>query len=384
MRTISHLPSVEAMTRRAVNAQLRTEADAATATLLAELRGADAEPPPTRPAISSVTTAERSANPLRPNTLDQMVGQERLKPLLREIIAAATRSGRPMDHMLLTGASGTGKSTVAHVIANELGHNVYMLDAPVTSDMLLELRDIMHDGDVLFVDEIHRQVMSDRRGVTAAAAPEVFYHVMEDRRLITERGVLPFPAITIIGATTDAGLLPEPFIGRFPLRPRLARYTVADMTKLAQANARQLKLQITPEGALMLARASRSNPRVMNQYVRNAQSLNARQIDVSIAVRIVVDLNDTTLDGLTGDMAAMLRFLLVSGRRKVGDEVRYQASVNTIATALGKSRDTKAIALYVEPWLIEQGLVQVAHGGRTLTEPGVARALAIVQQEVKR
>lgn len=323
--------------------------------------------------IQPVSASQRSANELRPSTLDEMVGQERLKPLLRRIIDIATTSERPLDHMLLVGQSGTGKSTVANVVANELGEDVYQIDAPVSHDMLVTLAEKMRDGNVLYIDEIHRQVAGDRRGVTAAVQPEIFYHILEDRRLVTSFGVIPFPEVTVIGATTDAGLLPEPFLARFPLQPRLDRYTEEEMAELAKRNTQALGHTIDDDAALVFGAASRSNPRQVNTYVRNARTLAAAHITADLAREIVVELNNTTLDGLTVDMAGMLRFLLLSARKK-GDGVVYQASVGNIATYIGKSRDTKAVQLYVEPELIRRGLVQVSHGGRMLTDAGIQRA----------
>lgn len=334
---------------------------------------------PESPELQFLSASDRSDNELRPHLLAEMVGQERLKPLLRRVIDVALETGRTLDHLLLDGASGTGKTTVAHVVANELGRNVLQVDAPVTQDMLLELREKLHDGDVLFIDEIHRQVAADRRGVSAACQPEIFYHVLEDKRLATARGMLPFPDVTVIGATTDIGLLPEPFLGRFPLRPKLDKYTWEEMSTLAARNAAALGLTIELDAQTVLAQASRANPRQLNQYIRNCQSLAAGDIDIDLAREVVEKLNSTSLDGLTLDMQRMLTFLYTSGRRVVKGETRYQASVNTIATALGRSRDSKAVALFVEPWLIEKGYVQVAQGGRILTPAGVERARRLTE-----
>ena len=201
---------------------------------------------------------------------------------------------------------------------------------------------------------------------------------MEDRQLATATGMLPFPAITIIGATTDAGLLPEPFLNRFPIQPRLERYSTKDMAQIVKANAEALGLTLDDGVAPMLGAASRGTPRIANNYVRNVKVLTPGTfVRVDVAREVIEVLNSTTLDGLTLDMQRMLTFLLSSRRENRAGDVVYQASVNTIATALGKSRDTKAIALYVEPWLIEQGWVQVTHGGRQLTEQGITRARAL-------
>jgi Holliday junction resolvasome RuvABC ATP-dependent DNA helicase subunit len=137
-------------------------------------------------------------------------------------------------------------------------------------------------------------------------------------------------------------------------------------------------LKLAPEAAYTFADAARANPRVVNRYVRNASALSPEggQVGVPEAQEVVIDLNGTTLDGLTQGMVAMLRYLL-SQPRTVRGEVVYQSGVGAIATALGHSRDTKAVALYVEPYLIERGLLQVMPNGRRLTEAGVERALAL-------
>jgi Holliday junction DNA helicase RuvB len=337
--------------------------------------GRAAKTPPPR----ALSFDERSGNELRPATFDQMVGQERLRALLRRIVDTARATGRPLDHVLLTGQAGTGKTTLGQVIAQESGRRCFQLKAPVTHAMLEQLRLTCIDGDVVVVDEIHQQVSGDRRGVTQAADPEDFYHLMEDRRLPVGATMLPFPVITLIGCTTDAGLLPEAFISRFPLSLTLDPYTFEDMHRLALANARALGCRISREAAAIFARASRRHPRTLNTYVKNAKSLGATVIGVGDALEVVRELNATTLDGLTLEMVRMLRFLLQSRRENARGEIVYQASVGSIATALGHSRDTKAVALYVEPYLIEQGLVQVTHGGRTLTPAGITRALELAR-----
>lgn len=325
--------------------------------------------------IEPVDMDERSGNVLRPTTLAGMVGQEQLKPLLRRIIDVAKVNGEPMDHMLLVGASGTGKTTTAQIVAHELGVRVFQVKAPVSLDTFQQLKEIMHDGEVLVIDEIHQQVSGDRRGATQACDPEIFFHVMEDRRLATATGMEEFPAITIIGATTDSGLLPEPFLNRFPLQPRLEPYSVKDMAQIVKANASAMGLDLDDGVASIFAEATRGTPRIANNYVRNAKVLTPGTfVKADIAREVVEVLNSTTADGLTLDMVRMLAFLLKSRRESRDGHVVYQASVNTIATALGKSRDTKVIALYVEPYLIERGYVQVTHGGRQLTDAGIQRA----------
>ena len=321
-----------------------------------------------------VNQDDRTANPLRPARLADMVGQERTRALLRRVIDEALRRGIPLDHVLLVGASGTGKSTVSNVIANELFVNAYQVEAPVSHETLLELREVMQDRDVLFIDEIHQQAIMERRGRSTNTQPEVLYTVMEDRRLVSGSGVLDFPAITIIGATTDEGMLPDAFINRFPLRPVLEPYTEDDLATIAEYNADALDVDITYTAALRFARASRGVPRQINNYVRNGAMLGTR-IDDSLADEVLAELNRVTHDGLTLDMQRVLTFLALRAKRTTGDgKTTYQASVNTIATAIGKGRDTKAVQLRVEPYLIERGFLQVGHGGRLLTDAGLRRA----------
>lgn len=336
-----------------------------------------ASPPP-----SPVNTADRTSNPLRPSSFAEMIGQEKAVGMMERVVAAAQRQSQPLDHVLLVGPSGTGKSTFSHVIAAELGVDVYEVEAPVSHETLLQLREVMGDGDLLRIEEIHQQAIMERRGRGAATQPEVLYAVMEDRTLTSGTGILPFPHITIVGTTTDEGMLPDPFLNRFPLRPRLAAYDVGDIAVMAVWNAEQLGLRITVEAASRMAAAARGVPRQINNYLKNASSLVGADGVVSLAVaeEVLFDLNGVTADGLTPDMQAMLTFLYTRAKRTMGDgEVRYQASVNTIATGIGKSRDSKAIALRVEPYLIEQGLIQVGHGGRTLTDQGVERARELLE-----
>lgn len=324
---------------------------------------------------------ERTQNVLRPSTFDQVVGQESAVALMRRFVRTAWQRQTPLDHVLLVGSAGTGKSTFSHVIANELGVDCYEVEAPISHDMLMTLRTTMRDRDILRVEEIHQQAIMERRGRSASTQPEVFYAVLEDRVLPSPSGVLDFPAITVIGTTTDEGMLPDPFLDRFPLKPRLEPYTAADLGVMGYFNAEALGCSISVEAAVMFANAARGVPRQVNNYIRNAVALTDGLIDTDLASEVIHDLNGATSDGLTRDMQAMLVFLYTRGKRTAASgEVRYQASVNTIATGIGKSRDSKAIALRVEPFLIEKGYVQVGHGGRILTDAGIDRARQLAER----
>lgn len=328
--------------------------------------------------IAPTTAKDRTSNPMRPHLFDQVIGQDRAVRLMERVVDAAIAKNEPLDHVLLVGPSGTGKSTFSHVIANEMGVDVFEVEAPVSMETLLDLRTVMRRGDILRIEEIHQQAIMERRGRSAATQPEVMYALMEDRVITTGVGVLPYPAITIIGTTTDEGMLPEAFLNRFPLRPHLEPYDGPAMEKIARFNAKVLGLTITDQAAQMFAGAARRTPRVLNNYMKNASMLLASggSVDAALAREVLFDLNAVEPDGLTKDMSNMLLFLYERAKHTnvTTSEVTYQASVNTIATAIGKSRDTKAIALRVEPWLIERGYVQVTSRGRKLTDLGVARA----------
>jgi Holliday junction DNA helicase RuvB len=342
------------------------------------IRDAIRKPQAPQAPIQPVSTADRSGNELRPVTFDQIVGQEKAKALLKRMTEVAVSRGRRMDHILLVGRSGTGKTTFAHVIAHELGRRVFQLEAPISADTLLELSRVMQDGDILFIDEVHQQAIMDRRGRNSSTQPEVLFSVMEDFTLPTGTGVLQFPHVTIMGATTDEGALPDAFINRFPIRPLLAPYSEDDMTIIARRNADQLGLAMGEPVARVFARASRGVPREINNYLKNAAMLTDSHVTRELALEVLHDLVGVTPDGLTADMQGMLVFLLNHARRETAQGVvTYQASVSTIATAIGKSRDAKAIQLRVEPYLIERGYLQVGHGGRFLTNAGVLRAMEL-------
>jgi Holliday junction DNA helicase RuvB len=328
--------------------------------------------------ITPTPTNGRSANALRPDSLHGMVGQAKLRRLLIRLTDAANARQAPLDHMLLVGPSGYGKTTVANAVANALGVQVWQIEAPVSHDTLTSLRTAMADRDILFVDEIHQQGIMDRRSRDSSTQPEVLFSVMEDRTLVTGSGVLPFPLITVIGATTDEGRLPDAFVNRFPLHPEFDAYTVGDLVDMALLNAKAFNLAIEDEAAERFAFASRGIPRIVNNYVRNAASLTDSLIDETLAEEVIEDLNQTSEDGLTKDMRATLVFLYEKCRRLSGDDTIYQASLTNIATAIGKSRDVKAVQLRIEPYLIQQGYLQVGHGGRRLTDLGIARVSAIL------
>jgi Holliday junction DNA helicase RuvB len=316
-----------------------------------------------KPKLQPLDFAERSSCEFRPSSFRELVGQDRLKALLARICANADESGRPLDHMLLLGSSGLGKTTLARVIAQEIGRPVYQLKAPIEIATLKELARVAADGEIVIVDEIHEQ---------AKGEPEVLYHALEDRVIVAKRGAQPFPAVTFIGCTTDAGRLPEAFLGRFPLALQLDPYTDADMLKIVKLNARKLGVPISPEGARVFSWAARSNPRVAGGYVKNARALAAGEITQELAVEVVELVCQTSLDGLTRAQQRVLVALLDAERVTAKGETIYKASVASLATAC--EIDVASVVKHVEPYLIRRGLVTIAPGGRALTAAGVERA----------
>jgi len=342
-------------------------------TRISEPAAGDRTPP------KASSTEDRSKNPMRPETFAEVIGQDAAVSMMERVVKACIRREQPLDHTLLVGAAGTGKSTFSHVIAHELGVEVYEVEAPVDRDTLLELRETMQDRDILRIEEIHQQAVMERRGKSAATQPEVLYAIMEDRVMPAGAGLLDFPAITIIGTTTDEGMLPDPFLARFPIRPRLEPYDVEALARMARWNGDKLGIVVTPTAARMFAQASRGVPRQVNNYVKNAAMLTEDVVADDTAGEVLHDLNGVTPDGLTTDMQRMLTFLYIKGKHTTSKGVVYRASVNTIATAIGKSRDSKAISLRVEPFLIEQGLIQIGQG-RVLTDAGIERARELLDK----
>lgn len=340
---------------------------------------ADAEPQLPRP----VSGDERTTNPLRPSSFEEVIGQEKAVKMMQRVVQASRQREQVLDHILLIGASGTGKSTFSHVISNELDVRCFEVEAPVSHETLLAFREAMQPGEILRIEEIHQQAIMERRGQGAGTEPEVLYNVLEDRTIVAGSEILPFPEITVVGTTTDEGMLPDAFVNRFPLRPKLEPYTVEQLAIMAIWNAQRLGLSISKEAALTLAGASRGVPRQLNNYMKNAALLAMDgMVVVDVAEEVLHDLNGVTNDGLTGDMQGMLTFIYTRGRHESAKgEVVYRAGLGTIATALGKSRDAKSISLRVEPYLIQRGFIQLGSGGRVLTDEGIQRARELLGEE---
>lgn len=347
-------------------------ARAKTAALAAErLAKAAPEPLPIRP----VNFDSRSANKLRPRTFADVIGQEDAKRLLKAAVASAKSLDERMEHVLLTGPGGTGKSTLAHVVGEELGVAVYQSSAPVAYDVLLQLREQMSNRDVLFVDEIHLMAIAERRGKESISQPEQFYSILEDEVLLTPQGPLPFPSITIVGATTDPGRLPASFLDRFTIRPQMRDYSDLELAQIAVHNVQALDMSYTPMGAAWLAAASGGVPRKVNSLVKQARLFSTCLDEHTVGE--VLTASGIATDGLDAEQQGMLWFLYHRGETDTRSGTVYQSSLGSIATFLGLSRDTKAVQLYVEPLLIKRGYIQTTTQGRRLTKAGIQRAIRV-------
>jgi Holliday junction DNA helicase RuvB len=303
--------------------------------------------------------------PLRPVSLDDFIGQRPLCENLRIFIGAARGRGDAMDHVLLYGPPGLGKTTLAQIVARELGVGFRATSGPVIAKAgdLAAILTNLEPNDVLFIDEIHR---------LSPAVEEILYPAMEDRKLdlIIGEGpaarsvqidLVPF---TLVGATTRSGLLTNPLRDRFGIPLRLEFYSAEELAFIVSRTGRLLNMPLTEQGALEIARRSRGTPRIAGRLTRRvrdfAQSAKAKKIDETL-----VDAALTRLDVDGGGLDTMdRRYLKCIAENYSGGPV----GVETLAAALSEARDM--IEDVIEPYLMQQGLVQRTPRGRMLSTKG--------------
>ena len=302
---------------------------------------------------------------LRPKSLDDFVGQQAARENLRVFIEAARGRGDALDHVLFFGPPGLGKTTLAQIIAREMGVGFRATSGPVIakSGDLAALLTNLEDGDVLFIDEIHR---------LQPAVEEVLYPAMEDRALDLMIGEGPsarsvridLPRFTLVGATTRQGLLTTPLRDRFGIPVRLHFYTVEELTRVVTRAAGLLDLAIAPDGAAEIARRARGTPRIAGRLLRRVRDF------ANVAGTITVDrtaadraLNRLEVDALGLD-AMDRRYLHMIADIYRGGPV----GVETLAAGLSEPRDT--IEEVIEPYLIQLGLVARTARGRVLNAGG--------------
>jgi len=298
---------------------------------------------------------------LRPRTLDEFVGQKAARDNLRVFIQAAKARGEALDHVLFFGPPGLGKTTLAQIIARELGVGFRATSGPVIakSGDLAALLTNLEEGDVLFIDEIHR---------LAPAVEEVLYPAMEDHALDIMIGEGPsarsvridLPHFTLVGATTRQGLLTTPLRDRFGIPVRLNFYTVDELESVVRRAARLLGFAISDGGAAEVARRSRGTPRIAGRLLRRVRDFaHAAGHEIVEAKDADAALNRMEVDALGLD-AMDRRYLTMIADIYHGGPV----GVETLAAGLGEPRDT--IEEVIEPFLIQLGLVARTARGRCL------------------
>ena len=317
-----------------------------------------------------LVTAKRSEEDaaelaLRPQTLDDFIGQKQVRENLKIFIAAARGRGEALDHVLLHGPPGLGKTTMAQIVAREMGVGFRATSGPViqkAGDLAAQLTNLQ-PHDVLFIDEIHR---------LNPAIEEVLYPAMEDFQLDLMIGEGPaarsvrieLPPFTLVGATTRSGLMTRPLRERFGIPLRMVFYEPAELETIVQRAARVLKMPLEPDGSAEIAKRSRGTPRVANRLLRRVRDFAAVAGDVGVDARVA---------------DAALTRLEVDGRGLDGMDRRYLACIaenygggpvgaETLAAALAEQRDV--IEDVIEPYLMQLGLLMRTPRGRLLSESG--------------
>ena len=300
---------------------------------------------------------------LRPQLIEDFVGQNSVKEQMQIFVEAARKRAEPLDHTLIFGPPGLGKTTLAYIVANEMQVGLKTTSGPVIEKAgeLVALLSNLEENDVLFIDEIHR---------LSPSVEAIRYPAMEDYRIDIVIGEGPaarsipytLKPFTLIGATTRAGLLTSPLRDRFGIVQRLEFYAVEELTEIVTRSGQRLDVKVDNEGAVEIARRARGTPRVANRLLRRVRDYAEVRADGSVSAKTA----DSALDLLNVDQEGidvMDRKLLLTILEKFSGG---PVGLDSLAAAIGEERDT--IEDVVEPYLIQQGYMMRTPRGRVATE----------------